>query len=177
MTMPSGIYALAQFEVKNSQADFASRVEPFVSKDWIRRNVFHLSDDEIKAIEKGAEKDMQAMGGGAFGADVESDARYALNERVLERHRGEFATKAEIRKILDEQRRLEDIRRRESDRRHEELLERMNTVLTTNHAFAKRVQRSAEFASLVRDGGVSRGRNGNVQTTPTAAPRSIRFDG
>lgn len=173
MTMPSGIYALAQFEVKNSQADFASRVEPYVSKDWIRRNVFRLSDDEIKAIEKGAEKDMQDQGG--FGADIETDLTNLLTENFPEKLRGIIPTKQEINKMLDHMRREEDKRRRVSDKRHDQLLEKMDHVMRTNAAFADRVMNRVDFARLVKDNGITKNRNGTNGTVPSA--RGFRING
>jgi hypothetical protein len=59
MTVPSGIYELAAMEVKNARADFASRVQPYVSMRWIREHVFKLSDEEIAAIE--TQSDNEAM--------------------------------------------------------------------------------------------------------------------
>lgn len=52
MTVPSNIYELAAMEVKNARADFAARVQPYVSAQWILDNVFKLSDEEIDVIEK-----------------------------------------------------------------------------------------------------------------------------
>lgn len=59
MTVPSGIYELAQREVQNARADFASRMMPFVSMDWIRRHVFKLTDEEIAVIDKEAKRDQE----------------------------------------------------------------------------------------------------------------------
>jgi hypothetical protein len=52
MTVPSNIYELAAMEVKNARADFAARIQPYVSMRWILENVFKLSDSEIREIEK-----------------------------------------------------------------------------------------------------------------------------
>lgn len=52
MTVPSNIYELAAMEVKNARADFASRIQPYVSSRWILENIFKLSDAEIREIEK-----------------------------------------------------------------------------------------------------------------------------
>lgn len=45
------LYNIAELELRNAGADFAHRISPFVSKQWIRKNIFNLSDDEIKEIE------------------------------------------------------------------------------------------------------------------------------
>lgn len=52
MTVPSNIYELAAMEVKNARADFAARIQPYVSMRWLLENVFKLSDAEIREIEK-----------------------------------------------------------------------------------------------------------------------------
>jgi len=52
MTVPSNIYELAAMEVKNARADFAARTQPYMSMHWLLENVFKLSDDEIRQIEK-----------------------------------------------------------------------------------------------------------------------------
>ena len=51
MTVPSNIYELAAMEVKNARADFAARIQPYVSMRWLLENVFKLSDDEIREVE------------------------------------------------------------------------------------------------------------------------------
>lgn len=51
MTMPSGIYELASYEIKSARADFAARIKPWFSDRWIRENVFKISDEAIVAIE------------------------------------------------------------------------------------------------------------------------------
>lgn len=36
----------------NSRAELAARMSPFVSRDWLLRNVFHFSEEEIDSIEQ-----------------------------------------------------------------------------------------------------------------------------
>lgn len=38
-------------EIFNSRADLAARMSPFVSRDWILKNVFDFSEEEIQSIE------------------------------------------------------------------------------------------------------------------------------
>lgn len=59
MTVPSSIYELAQLEVRNAQADLASRMREFVSLEWIYKEVFDLSDDAIKLIYQQRESDVR----------------------------------------------------------------------------------------------------------------------
>ena len=50
MTVPSAIYELAQLEVRNARADLASRMQDFVSKRWVLREVFKMEEAEIEQI-------------------------------------------------------------------------------------------------------------------------------
>ena len=50
MASPSAIFELAQIETRNAQADLASRMEPFASRDWIMMNVFDFSADEAREM-------------------------------------------------------------------------------------------------------------------------------
>jgi len=52
MTTPSSIFELAQLEVRNAKADFAGRMQQFVSLHWILQKVFGLSEEEIEYIIK-----------------------------------------------------------------------------------------------------------------------------
>lgn len=50
MTVPSAIFELAQLEVKNARADFAARMQNFVSYHWLLSKVFGMSDEEIQNV-------------------------------------------------------------------------------------------------------------------------------
>jgi len=77
MTVPSGIWELAAYETMNAAADYASRIQPWVSTRWIQENILKFSEEEIKEIEKQQKKDSEeeqagdlpsyAMGGGQGG--------------------------------------------------------------------------------------------------------------
>jgi Bacteriophage T4-like portal protein (Gp20) len=41
---------LMDIELKNERAEIASKLTPFLSHDWIRRNIFKLTDEEIDQI-------------------------------------------------------------------------------------------------------------------------------
>jgi len=49
-TVPNSIFELAQLEVRNARADFASRVSEHVSREWMLSNVYHLTDEEIHTV-------------------------------------------------------------------------------------------------------------------------------
>lgn len=63
MMVPSAIFELAQLEVRNARAEFAEKMEKWVSHYWIMRNVFGYSDEEIEAIARQRAKETE--GGGA----------------------------------------------------------------------------------------------------------------
>lgn len=173
MTMPSGIYALTQYEVKNSQADYASRVEPYVSKDWIRRTVLKLSDEEIAAIEKGVEKDMAAEGG--FGTFESAAARENLLEvvgSVSEKDRGDLWTAKRFQKAFDEMRRREDWRERESRKRHDDLLEKLDMALTRDSGFSNRHMNRQAFSESLRDAAFHQNGKGKLQLTAPGRRRA-----
>jgi hypothetical protein len=67
MTVPSNIYELAAMEVKNARADFAARIQPYVSMRWLLENVFKLSDEEIREVEK--QRHREANQADAMGMD------------------------------------------------------------------------------------------------------------
>lgn len=50
MAVPSAIYELAQMEVNNARADFATRMDGFVSRKWLLSKVFALADEEVEKI-------------------------------------------------------------------------------------------------------------------------------
>lgn len=45
--MTASVYEKAVFEVSQARNELAMRLAPFVSRDWILRNVLKLTDDEI----------------------------------------------------------------------------------------------------------------------------------
>lgn len=57
MTVPSAIFELAQLEVRNARADLASRMNEFVSLEWILTEVFGLNDDEVSVLKQQKEED------------------------------------------------------------------------------------------------------------------------
>jgi len=59
MATPSSIFELAQIEVRNAQADLASRMEPFASQEWIMTNVFDFAKDEARAMKKAQADDTE----------------------------------------------------------------------------------------------------------------------
>jgi len=59
MTIPSGIWELSAYETLNAAADYASRIQPWVSTRWIQEKILKFSEEEIKEIEKQQKKDSE----------------------------------------------------------------------------------------------------------------------
>jgi len=76
MPVPSAIYELAQMEVNNARADFATRMDLFVSRRWILSKVFAMSDDEIETIFK--EKTEDVMRGAVEQAQGQAQGQQIL---------------------------------------------------------------------------------------------------
>ena len=66
MTVPSGIWELAAYEVLNARADYASRIQPMTSLRYVQENVLKLTPDEIEEIKKQQQDDAQGEEAGEF---------------------------------------------------------------------------------------------------------------
>ena len=60
LTVPSGVYELAQLEVANARADFASRMREFVSLEWVLKEIFGHTDVDIQRIKEQRGAEVQA---------------------------------------------------------------------------------------------------------------------
>lgn len=76
MCIPSAIYELAQMEVNNARADYATRMDLFVSRHWILKKIFKLDDDEIELIFK--QKTEDVMRGSLEQAQAQAQAQQIL---------------------------------------------------------------------------------------------------
>jgi len=163
MTMPSGIWSLAHMELKNALADYASRIEPWVSKDFIRKDLLKLSDTQIGVIDKQKEREkeieMQAQGGGGggFGADIEIRGNALTEEQV------NSLSKPELSKVKGEIKRLEDRLDRRSRGMEDRIMERFDQALQKDPEFAKRHHDRLAFFSLL---------NNSMKTNGTSPPVS-----
>lgn len=179
MTIPSGIYEMAAYEVLNARADYASRVQPFVSTRWIQENILRLSDAEIKAIEKQQKADAgeeqagdlpsYAMGGGQGGAPPGEEPQEAPPE--AEGSTGEGAQKEKPKspeewKRYDAKRRLEEWRYNESNRRSQEILEGINELIARDDFAAARHRERLGFFKDLQGIALSRNGNGRVRALP-----------
>jgi hypothetical protein len=180
MTVPSGIYELAHNEIKNARADFATRVQPFVSMRYIQERVLKLSEDEIKVIEKEREEDMkkqaeqqQMMGGASEGAGGPGEMMGGGGGNPGAQHPGNMDigpppgvagrpnTPTE-QKRYDAARRLEEKNDRESWRRDAELQELKQQ---NKHLMSKMHQHEA-FIREFRSTCFSRNGNGKLISAP-----------
>jgi hypothetical protein len=60
MTIPSTLFELAQIELRNAQADNASRLSEFFEKEWILQNVFDFSEASASGVAKGKRQEVRA---------------------------------------------------------------------------------------------------------------------
>ena len=197
MTVPSGIYELAHTEIKNARADFATRVQPFVSMRYIQERVLKLSDDEIEQIEKQREEDMKkqaeqqqmmgGMGGGAPGGGMGEfgaggmggapaggmDLQHPGNMEIGPPPgvAGRPNTPQEW-KIYDAARRLEERRHRESMKNDQEIQDTLQTVLTQNKDIAHRLHQTEQFFREFKHTYMAR--NGNGRLLPQGIGRGHR---
>jgi len=189
MTIPSGIYELAHNEIKNARADFATRVQPFVSMRYIQERVLKLTDDEIEKIDKQREEDQKkeaehakAMadaggdpgGGGAAGGMPGMDSGLGVEGPM---HPGNAdigpppgvagrpnTRKEQIR--YDKARRLEEQRDRMSRQRDQELQDKMNKVLASNKSMAATMAHQQQFFREFKHAAFSRNGNGKLIAAP-----------
>lgn len=64
MTVPSGIYELAQMEIRKARVEFAELLGGYVSKRWVMREILGFSDDQIDQLMK--EKKQEEMEEGSI---------------------------------------------------------------------------------------------------------------
>jgi hypothetical protein len=150
MTLPSGIWTLAHMEIQNAIADYASRIEPWVSKEYIQRELLKLTDQDIGLIDKQKAREMaiemQAQGGGGGGFGESVIEGIPLNEAQL---RAAGASSRDLVKMKDAMLRMEERLDRHSRERSDQILERFDQSLHQDRKFAKRhTERQAFFAQL-----------------------------
>ena len=183
MTIPSGIWELAAYETLNAAADYAGRIQPWVSTQYIQEKILKFSADEIKAIDKQQKKDAgeeqggdlpsYAMGGGqgqqppgppepegGEGAPEPPPGR----EPEKKPESGEKPKTQAAWKEYDYRRRLEEWKYRESNRRHDEVMDKLGHLLATDKGFARREHERRAFFEDVR--GLLRRGNGGAVTAP-----------
>jgi hypothetical protein len=159
MTLPSGIWELAAYEVLNARADYASRIQPWVSTRFIQENVLQLTDEQIKTIEKEQKKDageeqagelpsyaMPTGGGGPPqppGAEGGEGGEPGAQEGPGAPEQP--AKGAPEHRWTDYHRRLEEWRHRESNRRHAEIMDTMHQLRESDPNFFYRDQERRGF--------------------------------
>ena len=191
MTVPSGIYELAHMEVKNARADFAGRIQPFVSKRYIQKVVFKMSDEEIDILEKEIKKEQeeqaaqqQQQQGGAPGGAASGPLQMPDTSGALTGAPGAAApppgspdigpppgtagrpnTAGEW-KSFDNARRLEEKKEKLSEKRHDEIMDTLVKVVSTDRAFASRLNQTNAFLQEFRHTAFARNGNGSVVAAP-----------
>jgi intein/homing endonuclease len=192
MTVPSGIYELAHMEVKNARADFAGRIQPFVSKRYIQKVVFKMSDEEIDILEKEIKKEQeeqaaqqqQQQQGGAPGGAAPGPLQMPDTSGALTGAPGAAApppgspdigpppgtagrpnTAGEW-KNFDNARRLEERKEKLSEKRHDEIMDTLVKVVSTDRAFASRLNQTNAFLQEFRHTAFAKNGNGSVVAAP-----------
>jgi len=51
MANTASVYEVAFQEINTARLSFAKTIRPFVSRDWILRHVFKLSDEDISRLD------------------------------------------------------------------------------------------------------------------------------
>ena len=189
MTVPSGIYELAAMEVKNARADFASRVQPFVSMRWIREHVFKMSDEEIQAIEDQAKKEAMQS------AELQQKQQALMSAPPIaadpmgqvppDQQTGAPATpqppapaappvappsRTETIKRYDMQQRLEEQRDKLSRANHQMLVDKLGTLAENDKSLSIRLDESVGLVNDLRSMALRNG-NGRVSALPSAQQR------
>ena len=183
MTMPSGIYELAQLELRNARADFAARVEPYTSLQWIRENVFKMSDEEIAAIEKQREHEAQqaaeqaakaAQGGPGAPMTVPGVIPGGGPSPALQMSAGAkfpappaFSGSPQEQRLKDNERRLEERRHELSQQNHRMLTDKIGALLEDNKALHNRIQQAVGLMSDIRQVALKQ-QNGHLSALPSA---------
>lgn len=188
MTVPSNIYELAAMEVKNARADFAARAQPYVSLNWIRENVFKLSEEEIAKIEQERRKEaaradrmgMDPIFGTFTGGKPPKPGEAPggpgqLPQEALPPDQGGVAPQApppgapqEAIRDYDMRMRLEERRDRESRRNHQQLVDTMGQMMESNSHLGRRLQESQRFMKEFTKAAM-RNVNGHVTAIPSGA--------
>lgn len=192
MTLPSGIWELAAYEVLNAAADYGSRIQAWVSTRYIQENILKLTDEQIKTIEKEQKKDADEEQAGELPG-------YAMPAGPPPPPPGEFGPEGEEgqpppqggetgaqegpgapaqppkgaseRRWTDYHKRLEEWRYRESNKRHDEVMEAIGQLKETNPAaYYRHEDRKGFFKDLQAAALVTQG--GHTRALPTAARRN-----
>ena len=169
MTVPSGIYELAQMEIQNARADLASRMETYVSKKWIMTELFGFTDAEVRAINRQRKKEAKeeeamaggfgGFGGGAPATPPEEAPPGEEPEETPPEEEPEFGG-AERRKYRG--RRLV-----ERDMTRDELRkvnERLSEILLNDKKLYGRLLRLQTFMRDLRETAFVRNRNGRIRS-------------
>ena len=185
MTVPSGIYELAANEIKNARADFASRIQPFVSMRYIRERVLKMNDDEIAEMEKQIEREQAqqaAMGGGPGGSGGPggpvklpdtSGAMEPQDPGAPDMTPAGFKPSNPSEwKRYDQLRRLEEGRERLTRQNLQQIDDKLGQLLENDRHFAARLAHTRAFLDEFRKTVFARGKNGGLQSAPPGRRRA-----
>jgi hypothetical protein len=198
MTVPSNIYELAAMEVKNARSDFAARIQPYMSRQWVLENVFKVSEREIREIDKQREKevaqadkmkmdpsfgsftggkppDQPRQGGGELPPEALPPGQQQSGGMGGQAPPPAGATQTAWRHY-DRNRRLEEQRHRKSMENHQKLVDMMGELQENDAQFARQLREAQAFMSEFRSAAL-RNVNGHVTGAPSAAPSRFSLRG
>lgn len=188
MTIPSNIYELAAMEVKNARADFAARVQPYVSMRWILENVFKMSDDDITKIEQQRAKEAQRadrMGmdpsfgpftGGKPPSPEEMAAQGIPAEGLPPGQGGIVPQQPQpgapqmAWKVYDRARRLEELRDRKSRENHQKLMDTLGNLEENDAKFSRQLSETQAFIQEFKSAALTQ-LSGRTVATPSGNGR------
>jgi len=170
MTIPSGIWELAAYEVLNARADYASRVLPMTSMRYCQENILKLTDDEIKEIDSQQKKDAEqeqageipgyanpappmpeepAVDGGEMAAGAPEAPPAGASESRKRKHRSQ----------------LEEWRYRRAYQNRQEITEKLEQLVNEDSPAGARERERRGFFEDLQDTAFSR-RNGQARALP-----------
>lgn len=175
MTVPSGIYELVAHEIKNARADYAQRIQPFVSKRYILKHVFKMNDDEIALLEKEIqrEQERQMAMGGAPGIPGLPDSSGSLGPPPPDAdigpppgQLGRPNTPAEWTRYNDQLKRIEEQRDRLTERNIQQINDKLGALLENDKRFAARLSQQQAFMQEFKATAFARSQNGRLYAAP-----------
>ena len=197
MTIPSNVYELAALEVKNARADFAARIHPDVSRQWILETVYKLTDKEIFTIDKQRKKEADISN--QMGMDPSFGAFTGGKPPSQEEQMGQLPPEAMppgmqppggqpgqpmmpqqpaqsapqmAWRAYDRSRRLEERNHRASLRNNRELITKLGKLEESNEEFRRSLKDSQAFMREFKDAAL-RTIRGSTMAVPSAQPKKF----
>ena len=200
MTVPSGIWELVAYETLNARADYAARVVPYMSIQWIQENVLKLDEETRKKIK--AERKEELQDGNPFATSLgmpppmqmdpnqpqgDPNQQGQPNQQGAPNPKGQGAQEddeppfklktASDWKAWDQQRRLEEWRHQQSRQNHQEIIDKLGKLMERqDDTFVARERDRQDFFKSVKDVALQV-RAGRTVPVPSARSRPHHRNG